>query len=168
MLACLHALSLLHCRAGLGKEIPYEADSPKELHKLREARNAELLRSLKDSDMSAELMESCRKDQNAGRMAIMRRTSWTSPVPCNSPCCLQERTSGRHSWNYDLPQIRGGTRYRVGSCSHCAPRCSIPSQVPNQMAPERCAQLTTCHGQCKAPGTASEAVVSSFLLSGRE
>ena len=81
--ARLHALGILHCRAGLGKEIPYEADSPKELHKLREARNAELLRSLKDSDMSAELMESCRKDQNAGRMAIMRQTSWTSPVLCN-------------------------------------------------------------------------------------
>ena len=81
--AHLHALAISHCRAGLGKEIPYEADSPKELHKLREARNAELLRSLKDSDMSAELMESCRKDQNAGRMAIMRQTSWTSPVLCN-------------------------------------------------------------------------------------
>ena len=76
---------------------------------------------------------------------------------------MQERASGRHSWNNDLPQIRGGARYRVENCSHCETRSSIASQVPNQMAPERCAQLTTCQGQCHAPGAASEAVVSFYF-----
>ena len=65
----------LRCRAGLGKEIPYEAESTKELHRLREGRNMELLRSLKDSEMTDSLMDSCRKDQNEGRMDVMRLRS---------------------------------------------------------------------------------------------
>ena len=64
---------MLRHRAGLGKEIPYEAEDMKELHRLREGRNIELLRSLKDSELSDALMDSCRKDQNEGRMDVMRQ-----------------------------------------------------------------------------------------------
>ena len=63
---------LMRHRAGLGKEIPYEAEGMKELRRLREGRNVELLRSLKDSGLSDALMDSCRKDQNEGRMDVMR------------------------------------------------------------------------------------------------
>ena len=97
-------------RAGLGKEIPYEAEEMKELHRLREGRNVELLRSLKDSELSESLMDSCRKDQNEGRMDVMRSHSEpSSSRTWNMPCQLACRNEGQ----VDLAGITISPRFGV-------------------------------------------------------
>ena len=101
-------------RAGLGKEIPYEGDSPRELQKLREGRNLDLLRHLQTRP--------CRVSswKVAGKTRI--KVEWPQ---CGAACLAcreslamfspQERESGRPGRHYNLPKIWG----RSGALSAC-------------------------------------------------
>ena len=60
------------CRAGLGLEIEYDAAPVRELHKLREGTNVELIKGLKESEHSETLFRSCVEDQQNGRMDSAR------------------------------------------------------------------------------------------------
>ena len=62
----------LFCRAGLGLEVPYDATPQKELHKLREGTNMELIRSLKEAEHADTLFDSCIEDLRTGRMDSVR------------------------------------------------------------------------------------------------